>query len=595
MNYVYYIKANFIYIHTVANLLPVTSGVVAMNTGITLLKTAHSTVGGDDMLGYTRHMFILQIQLQDMVNTQKHVLFWLSDTLHTRPYCAAFNSQLSCTLQQQENLTASRTSTSTQFPQFCGSAFDGFLLSVLQKTNNSACLLDTSTFFQRCQDTMGDKMLVLSWKYHNVTFSNIISKFRDKGNYSDVTVACEGKFYPAHKLVLAACSEYFEDMFQHTACKHPIVVLKDITAKNLEALLSYMYSGVANISQDELASLIRAAESLCIKGLAVPDDSMNDSTEAAAAATTTFAAAAAAKPKRRKKERCSDTVASQDEDYCEVEESSTAGECQEVIHGAEKVRGINSGNISEPPLLLPPASPTHNTGALECTPDVSFKSPLEDVVVKEELSESSPGLCYDGQLDCAPDGFPPSATTTGLTGGMGTSSQPQNYLCTMEGGGGAVPGLQQQQNQQQQPLPLPQQHLTEAGMPGSSGISQSLHETDGCYDGFPNLDSLNCEGQMELYSQFNLQTTPFHLPQLGMDGGRRGRAPKLAGGTGRGGRPRSLKVHRCTHCSYSTPWHSVFVRHCRTHSGEKPFICSFCPFRSSRKSVIKRHCLSKHS
>ncbi|MPC32691.1 Longitudinals lacking protein, isoform G [Portunus trituberculatus] len=221
---------------------------------------------------------------------------------------------------------------------------------------------------------MGDKMLVLSWKYHNVTFSNIISKFRDKGNYSDVTVACEGKFYPAHKLVLAACSEYFEDMFQHTACKHPIVVLKDITAKNLEALLSYMYSGVANISQDELASLIRAAESLCIKGLAVPDDSMNDSTEVAASATTTCAAAATTKPKRRKKERCSDSAASQDEDCCEVEESSTAGECQEIIGSTEKVRGTNnSGNISEPPLLLPSASPAHNTEALACTPSVSFK------------------------------------------------------------------------------------------------------------------------------------------------------------------------------------------------------------------------------
>ncbi|MPD05435.1 hypothetical protein E2C01_101179 [Portunus trituberculatus] len=83
----------------------------------------------------------------------------------------------------------------------------------------------------------------------------------------------------------------------------------------------------------------------------------------------------------------------------------------------------------------------------------------------------------------------------------------------MEGNGGTVPGLQQQQQQPQLP-PLPQQHLPDAGMAGSSGISQSLHETDGCYDGFPNLDSLNCEGQVELYNQFNLQTTPFHLPQV---------------------------------------------------------------------------------
>ena len=43
---------------------------------------------------------------------------------------------------------------------------------------------------------------------------------------------------------------------------------------------------------------------------------------------------------------------------------------------------------------------------------------------------------------------------------------------------------------------------------------QDLPEADGCYDTFPSLDNLNCEGQMELYNQFNLQTTPFHLPQV---------------------------------------------------------------------------------
>lgn len=80
---------------------------------------------------------------------------------------------------------------------------------------------------------------------------------------------------------------------------------------------------------------------------------------------------------------------------------------------------------------------------------------------------------------------------------------------------------------------------------------------------------------------------------------------RLNNGSGLGGRGRAArpwpnlsptrKMHRCLHCNYSTPWHSVFIRHCRRHSGEKPFSCSFCPFRSSRKSVVIRHCMSKHS
>lgn len=87
-----------------------------------------------------------------------------------------------------------------------------------------------------------------------------------------MTLACEGKFYPVHKLVLSTCSEYFESMFEHTPCKHPIIVLKDIKSDEMESLLSYMYAGVVNVAQTDLARLIKAAELLKVKGLAVPDE-----------------------------------------------------------------------------------------------------------------------------------------------------------------------------------------------------------------------------------------------------------------------------------------------------------------------------------
>lgn len=90
--------------------------------------------------------------------------------------------------------------------------------------------------------------------------------------YTDATLACDGKFYPVHKLVLSTCSEYFEKIFEHTPCKHPVIVLKDIKADALEALLNYMYAGYVNVAQNDLARLIKAAETLSIKGLAVPDE-----------------------------------------------------------------------------------------------------------------------------------------------------------------------------------------------------------------------------------------------------------------------------------------------------------------------------------
>ena len=91
-------------------------------------------------------------------------------------------------------------------------------------------------------------------------------------SYCDVTLACDGKFYALHKLVLSTCSEYFEEMFEKTQCKQPVIVLKDIQSEDLEALLNYMYVGEVNVVQEKLAGLIKAAECLKIKGLAVPDE-----------------------------------------------------------------------------------------------------------------------------------------------------------------------------------------------------------------------------------------------------------------------------------------------------------------------------------
>ncbi|KAG7176716.1 Longitudinals lacking protein-like 28 [Homarus americanus] len=86
--------------------------------------------------------------------------------------------------------------------------------------------------------------------------------------YCDVTLACDGRFYPVHKLVLSTCSDFFDQMFEKTACKHPVVVVANVAHNDLEALLNYMYLGEVNVLQTELSALMKAAEALKIKGLA---------------------------------------------------------------------------------------------------------------------------------------------------------------------------------------------------------------------------------------------------------------------------------------------------------------------------------------
>ena len=106
--------------------------------------------------------------------------------------------------------------------------------------------------------------------YHPVCQNKSDSDLQEM--YVDATLACGGKLYAAHKFVLSTCSDYFKQMFTKNPSKHPIVFMKDVTARDLEALLDFMYNGEVNVPQSSLGSLIKTAEGLQIKGLAVPDD-----------------------------------------------------------------------------------------------------------------------------------------------------------------------------------------------------------------------------------------------------------------------------------------------------------------------------------
>nr|XP_053630652.1 modifier of mdg4-like isoform X1 [Cherax quadricarinatus] len=117
---------------------------------------------------------------------------------------------------------------------------------------------------------MDGGLLSLRWNDHRQTFFKMLSGVRKREAYCDVTLACDGRFYPVHKLVLSTCSDFFDEMFEKTACKHPVIVVANVAYKDLEALLNYMYLGEVNVLQNDLTGLMKAAEALRIKGLAEP-------------------------------------------------------------------------------------------------------------------------------------------------------------------------------------------------------------------------------------------------------------------------------------------------------------------------------------
>jgi len=108
----------------------------------------------------------------------------------------------------------------------------------------------------------------LRWNNHQSALVSVFDHLLQSEAFVDVTLAVEGLLLRAHKLVLSACSPYFQAMFASHPAKHPIIILKDVRYADLRALLDFMYKGEVAVDQDRLPAFLRLAESLKIRGLA---------------------------------------------------------------------------------------------------------------------------------------------------------------------------------------------------------------------------------------------------------------------------------------------------------------------------------------
>ena len=55
-----------------------------------------------------------------------------------------------------------------------------------------------------------DDEFCLKWNNHHSTFITVLHSLLQKEILVDVTLAAEGQFIEAHKLVLSTCSQYFQ-------------------------------------------------------------------------------------------------------------------------------------------------------------------------------------------------------------------------------------------------------------------------------------------------------------------------------------------------------------------------------------------------
>nr|XP_023019928.1 zinc finger and SCAN domain-containing protein 12-like [Leptinotarsa decemlineata] len=116
---------------------------------------------------------------------------------------------------------------------------------------------------------MGSEHYCLRWNNHQSNLLGVFSQLLRDESLVDVTLACsEGHSIRAHKVVLSACSSYFQTLFVDHPSRHPIVILKDVRFAELRTLIEFMYKGEVNVEYCQLSALLKTAESLKVKGLA---------------------------------------------------------------------------------------------------------------------------------------------------------------------------------------------------------------------------------------------------------------------------------------------------------------------------------------
>ena len=108
----------------------------------------------------------------------------------------------------------------------------------------------------------------LNWaefeSYTSKTFKNLLCN----PDFADVTLVCdEDQCIEAHKVILSACSPFFNRILKKNSHQHPLVYLSDVNLNDLKAIVNFMYLGQTNVEQDNLQRFLKVAAKFQVRGL----------------------------------------------------------------------------------------------------------------------------------------------------------------------------------------------------------------------------------------------------------------------------------------------------------------------------------------
>jgi len=363
--------------------------------------------------------------------------------------------------------------------------------------------------------------------------------------------------------------------------------LKDVRSHDIEALLDYMYLGEVNVNQNDLSSLLKTAECLRIKGLAVPDE---DPTKVRKNSTSSHddTRRDSPPPKRRRHHSITDTIPPR-----------AASPVPSPPKSATALVKPAQTTPIPPHSITPHSTPnTSNTEQDEPTVvkvEMDDNEEQEDRFRRENNYEGSASNDRDTGGDYGPDlskaehepenygnaSFPGSSLQQSgevhWDEGDSSSFPPESYS-------GEVPSSQQAQgasddddeDEDADILSVVDSDITRPQALTPTSIGSNMESTSQGSPGEPPLltpisQARQC--QLCLVTLANANLLRRHVEDHHFH----------------------IRKYDCIHCGKKFKRKEHRERHERIHTGEKPFACHICTARFTQKEHLKGHIENVHN
>ena len=107
----------------------------------------------------------------------------------------------------------------------------------------------------------------MKWNESDRNVREYLRKVREDQRLFDVTLATDdGQHIQAHRIILAAGSQFFSDIFLKSNHANMMIYLKGIHSVQVEHLLDFLYNGEVSVGQEEIKMFLEIGKELQVKG-----------------------------------------------------------------------------------------------------------------------------------------------------------------------------------------------------------------------------------------------------------------------------------------------------------------------------------------